>query len=96
MKKLNQNILILWLLSFVLMIATSCSTTSLLAEDEQLYNGVKTFEITPEKGEKVPSDVDTYLFDVINVKPNNSLYSPYLEIKKLMLSLFHLDSLKLS
>ena len=78
MKKLNQNILILWLLSFVLMIATSCSTTSLLAEDEQLYNGVKTFEITPEKGEKVPSDVDTYLFDVINVKPNNSLYSPYL------------------
>lgn len=58
-------------------IAASCSTTSRLAEDETLYTGVKKFEITPAAGEKVTADVDTYLFDAINVKPNNSLYSPY-------------------
>lgn len=78
MNKLKQNILILLLISSVITVITSCSTTSKLAEDEQLYTGVKKFEIVPDKGEKVPSEVDTYLFDVINVKPNNSLYSPYI------------------
>lgn len=78
MSKLKQNILILLLISSVITVITSCSTTSKLAEDEQLYTGVKKFEIVPDKGEKVPSEVDTYLFDVINVKPNNSLYSPYI------------------
>ncbi len=68
----------LLLVSSVITVITSCSTTSKLAEDEQLYTGVKKFEIVPDKGEKVPSEVDTYLFDVINVKPNNSLYSPYI------------------
>lgn len=78
MSKLKQNIFILLLVSSVITVITSCSTTSKLAEDEQLYTGVKKFEIVPDKGEKVPSEVDTYLFDVINVKPNNSLYSPYI------------------
>lgn len=59
------------------MISASCSTTSRLAEDETLYTGVKKFEIIPAKGQKVTPDVDTYLFDAINIKPNNSLYSPY-------------------
>lgn len=78
MSKLKQNIFMLLLVSSVITVITSCSTTSKLAEDEQLYTGVKKFEIVPDKGEKVPSEVDTYLFDVINVKPNNSLYSPYI------------------
>ena len=76
--KLNDNIIKLLVLFACSMCIVACSTTSKLAEDEQLYTGVKTFEITPVKGEKVPDEVDTYLFDAINVKPNNSLYSPYL------------------
>lgn len=77
MKKSNQNILGSWLLSLLALLAVSCSTTSKLVDDELLYTGVKKFEITAEKGEKVPSEVDTYLFDAINIKPNNSFYSPY-------------------
>ena len=60
------------------LVVASCATTSGLGEGEQLYSGVKKFDVIAEKGEKVPDEVDTYLFDVINVKPNNSLYSPYL------------------
>ncbi len=78
MKISTKIILFPFILVALLSIATSCSTTSLLAEDETLYTGVDKFKIAPEKGEKVPSEVDTYLFDVINVKPNNSLYSPYM------------------
>ncbi len=66
------------MLLWCVMIVTSCATTSRLAEGEQLYTGVKKFDVKAEKGQKVPDEVDTYLFDVINVKPNNSLYSPYL------------------
>lgn len=64
-------------MTMCVIVAASCSTTSRLAEDETLYTGVKKFEITPAAGEKVTDDVDTYLFDAINVKPNNSIYSPY-------------------
>ena len=78
MKNKCKNIIRFLIIFVVTFLAVSCSTTSRLAEDETLYTGVKKFEVTPVKGEKVPSEVDTYLFDVINVKPNNSLYSPYL------------------
>lgn len=64
-------------LLFWLVCVTSCSTTSKLADDEVLYTGVKDFKIVPSTGDKVPSEVESYLFDAINVKPNNSLYSPY-------------------
>lgn len=66
------------LLVVCVMSVVSCATTSRLGEGEQLYTGVKKFEVKAEKGESVPDEVDAYLFDVINVKPNNSLYSPYL------------------
>lgn len=75
--KRNNDIFQFLLLMVAACVVASCSTTSRLTEDETLYTGVKKFEITPEKGEKVPDDVDTYLFDAINVSPNNSLYSPY-------------------
>lgn len=78
MKNKCKNIIRFLIIFVAVFVAVSCSTTSRLAEDETLYTGVKKFEVTPVKGEKVPSEVDTYLFDVINVKPNNSLYSPYL------------------
>ena len=77
MKRLN-NIIIPILSVLVTLVVASCSTTKRLAPDELLYDGVKKFEVTPLKGEKVPSEVDSYLFDAINVKPNNSLYSPYI------------------
>ena len=73
--EIGIRLIFLWLFAIVV---ASCSTTSSLIEGEQLYTGVDKFEVTPAKGEKVPDEVDTYLFDVINVKPNNSLYSPYI------------------
>ena len=73
--EIGIRLIFLWLFAIVV---ASCSTTSSLVEGEQLYTGVDKFEVTPAKGEKVPDEVDTYLFDVINVKPNNSLYSPYI------------------
>ena len=79
MRRISNNIVVKCVAMLLCaMCVASCSTTSRLVEGEQLYTGVKTFKVTPEKGEKVPDEVDTYLFDVINVKPNNSLYSPYL------------------
>ena len=57
----------------------SCSTTSRIADDELLYTGVKKLNIKCENeslqlDEAVAEDIAT----AINVKPNNSLYSPYL------------------
>lgn len=72
-----KNIILSLVVAVVAIAVSSCSTTKRLAPDELLYNGVKNFKVTPEKGEEVPSEVDEYLFDAINVKPNNSLYSPY-------------------
>lgn len=60
------------------LLASSCSTTSKLEKGEMLYTGVKKFEVEPVKGQEVPSDVNTILFDAINIKPNNCIYSPYL------------------
>lgn len=76
--KIKINIIRFSIILVLALFIVSCSTTSRLADDETLYTGVKKFEIIPEKGEKVPGEVDMYLFDVINVKPNNSLYSPYM------------------
>ena len=76
MKKVNHIVLLVAVAMEMLLMA-SCSTTKRLAEDELLYNGVKKFEVKALEGEKVPGTVDDYLFEAINVKPNNSLYSPY-------------------
>ena len=56
---------------------TSCSTTSRLAEGEVLYTGVKKVQYNNLDSTKIDSDVKDKIFSVINVKPNNPLYSPY-------------------
>lgn len=75
--KNNHKIYLLALIA-IIAVMSSCSTTKRLLPDEVLYNGVKKFKITPVEGDKVPAEVDDYLFEAIDVKPNNSLYSPYL------------------
>ena len=56
---------------------TSCSTTSRLAEGEVLYTGVKKVQYNNLDSAKIDSDVKDKIFSVINIKPNNPLYSPY-------------------
>lgn len=63
-------------MAVVAMLAESCSTTSKLAEGEQLYTGVKKLQYHEERA-KVVDDVKDEIFTAINVKPNNPLYSPY-------------------
>ena len=58
-------------------ISVSCSTTKRLGPDDVLYTGVKKIVYDVPDSVKLPSDVKSDIFDVINVKPNNSLYSPY-------------------
>lgn len=64
--------------SLLMMLVAACSTTKRIANDEMLYTGVKRFDVTTTQGEKVPSDVKTQIEQVVNVKPNNSLISPYM------------------
>jgi outer membrane translocation and assembly module TamA len=63
----------------ILAIATmaSCSTTSRLAEGEVLYTGVKKLKYNELDSAKIEGGVKDQIFTVINVKPNNPLYSPY-------------------
>lgn len=68
----------LWLVAAVVaLLATSCSTTSRLAEGEILYTGVKKLTYHQDSVKLEPA-VKDQIFSVINVKPNNPLYSPYL------------------
>ncbi len=71
------------ILSFIAVIAlaiylAACSTTRRLGEDDILYTGVKKINIsTPSKEQKPADGLSSYVLDAVNVKPNNSLYSPY-------------------
>lgn len=62
----------------VTVVALSCSTTRRISVDDPLYTGVRKIEITAEEGEKMPSDVKSQVKEAVNVKPNNSLISPYI------------------
>lgn len=64
-------------LAFILGLATSCSTTRRLGPDDVLYTGVKKIDYQVPDSVKLPASVTSDIFDVVNVKPNNSLYSPY-------------------
>lgn len=55
---------------------TSCSTTSRLTQGEVLYTGVKKVKYHQELA-TIDAGVQSQIFDAINVKPNNPLYSPY-------------------
>lgn len=57
---------------------SACSTTSRIPNDELLYTGVKRFDVTPIKDEKIPGDVQSQVENAVNVAPNNSLISPYM------------------
>lgn len=64
---------------FLAILATACSTTRRLAQDDILYTGVKKIDIrTPSKEQKEAPGLSSDIFDAVNVKPNNCLYSPYL------------------
>ncbi len=56
------------------MMLASCSTTRRIPAGEKLYTGVKALDITPMKGEKVPSGMESSLSEAIDVKPNNPLF----------------------
>lgn len=55
----------------------SCSTTKRLEEDEVLYTGVKKISITAPDSVKLPDGVTDQIKSVLDVAPNNPLYSPY-------------------
>lgn len=62
----------------LLWVGAACSTTRRIGADEILYTGVKKIEIsTPEKGIKEAPGLSSAVFDAVNVRPNNALYSPY-------------------
>lgn len=56
----------------------SCSTTRRLPADEILYTGVKKINITTPEGTKEAPGLAGSVKNAVNVKPNNSLISPYL------------------
>lgn len=58
------------------LVATSCSTTSKLGTNDVLYTGVKKL-VYHQDSAKLDADVQDQIFEAINVKPNNPLYSPY-------------------
>lgn len=64
-----------------ILLATGCSTTKRLTDDETLYTGVKKFEINPTDEEKLPEGMLSNLKQAINVPPNSPLplniMSPY-------------------
>ena len=67
----------LWMLAALTLLGlASCSTTSKLGENEQLYTGVKKLNYHQDSV-KIESGVKDQIFEAINVKPNNPLYSPY-------------------
>ena len=55
----------------------SCSTTSRLEAGDVLYTGVKKVDYRQADSVKIDADVQDQIFEAINVKPNNPLYSPY-------------------
>ncbi len=56
---------------FSLLVLCGCSTTSRLAPDEELYNGIKKLTFTGVEGEKVPAELKSEIKSAVTVKPNN-------------------------
>ena len=56
----------------------SCSTTRKLADGEMLYVGVKKMDIVAPEKVKLNSTQSSAASSPLSVKPNNSLYAPYL------------------
>ena len=62
----------------VTVLAAACSTTKRLGADDILYTGVKKINIIPQGQEKPAPGIASDVKDAVNVKPNNSLISPYI------------------
>ncbi|MBP5560786.1 MAG: BamA/TamA family outer membrane protein [Muribaculaceae bacterium] len=65
------------LTALLIFVLAACSTTSKLGEKDVLYTGVKKLKYNVADSVDVASEMKDQIFDVINVKPNNPLYSPY-------------------
>ena len=78
MKRTSLNTYIGLLLATVaaLLLASSCSTTKKLGENDVLYTGVKHLKYH-EDSVKADAGMKDDIFTAINVRPNNPLYSPY-------------------
>lgn len=61
----------------VALLAVSCSTTSRLGSEDVLYTGVKKLNYLQDDSVVLDKAVKEQIFQAINVKPNNPLYSPY-------------------
>ena len=72
MKRANHNIFCLVLCVLMALLASSCSTTKKLGENDVLYTGVKRLKYH-EDSVKVDAGVKADIFTAINVKPNNPL-----------------------
>ena len=72
----QYHVPLLVLASVLLMLASACSTTKKLGENDILYTGVKHLKYH-EDSVKIDGGVKNDIFTAINVKPNNPLYSPY-------------------
>ena len=55
----------------MLLTAASCSTTRRIADDDQLYTGIKKIAYNTDSGTVFPSGVKTDIHDAVFVKPNN-------------------------
>ena len=75
---MNKRIYYIFVFVCFVLFAVSCSTTSRLGEGEVLYTGVKKLRINVPDTVDVPDGVTSNIKATINVKPNNSLYSPYI------------------
>ncbi|MEZ3563896.1 MAG: BamA/TamA family outer membrane protein [Duncaniella sp.] len=64
---------ILSAVSLALMLATSCSTTRRLPQDEILYTGLKGVKVNTPDDTPFPADVKSSLTEAVSVKPNNPL-----------------------
>ncbi|MDE5821061.1 MAG: BamA/TamA family outer membrane protein [Paramuribaculum sp.] len=79
MKRMHQNNIIAAIAAAItIIIATGCSTTRRIADDEILYTGVKKIKIETPKGVAQAPGLAADVKDAVNVAPNNSLISPYL------------------
>lgn len=67
MKRLISHIAIV----LALVLAAACSTTSRLADGEELYNGIKKLTVTPDSGKTLPGGLRDEISDAVAVKPNN-------------------------
>ena len=55
------------LILLLAILLSACSTTSRIPNDELLYTGVKRFDVTPVKGEKIPGDVQSQVEEAVNI-----------------------------